>query len=135
MRKFTVSLAMAAIISACVGSEKVSWDTQEAARQQAIDNSEFNAKAFRNSTYPNYTLRMRGDSTISPECKVGDGWASVDLLPADGHPGSAIKIKCSTVSATIGCMTEEDFKSRPQYANQDGNCNKDLPFPLPKVSK
>lgn len=117
------------------GQEKVSWDTQEAARQQALDNSQFNANVFRNATYPNHTLKMRGDSTIGPDCKYGDGWATVDLIPNDGTPGNTIKLKCSTVSSTIGCMTDKDFKDRPQYANQDGHCNNELPFPLPKILK
>lgn len=134
VKKYLVIVSIVASMIGC-GREKVSWDTQEAARQQAKDNSEFNAKVLRNAQYPNYTLILRGDSTIGPNCKFGDGWATVDMIPADGTAGKKIVLKCSTVSGTIGCMTDEDFKARAQYANQDGTCNKTLPFPLPKIVK
>lgn len=116
-------------------SEKsASFETQEQARQQVLDNAEFNAKAYRNSTAPDATIKMRGDSTVGPKCITGDGWVSVDLVNKD--TGATLeKLKCSSVSATIGCMTDKDFKERKTYASQDGVCNKELPFPLPKIAK
>lgn len=132
-KNILLCVAIASIVIGC-GGEKISWETQEAARQQALDNSDFNAKVFRNANYPKFTIKLRGDSTIGTHCKWGDGWATVDLVPADGTAGD-IKLKCSTVSSTIGCLTDEDFKERPQYANQDGECNKELPYPLPKIMR
>jgi len=44
-----------------------------------------------------------------------------------------IKIKCSTYSIGIGCMTADTF-SKKKYAQQDGSCNGDLEYPLPKIA-
>lgn len=137
MKKMFIYLMYSMLIvfslSGC-GEKPASFDTQEQARQQVLDNSEFNAKAYRNATAPEATIKMRGDSTVGPKCITGDGWASVDLINKDTSVVIG-KLKCSSVSATIGCMTETDFKARPAYASQDGVCNKELPFPLPKIAK
>lgn len=39
---------------------------------------------------------------------------------------------CSTVSVSIGCYREQDFKETA-FAAQAGKCDKDLPHPLPKL--
>lgn len=138
MRSSSLLVAIGALIfalSGCGDEQKASWETQESARQQAIENATFNAKAFANANYPNYSPMVRGDSSITSKCPQGDGWGSVDLVPTDATQGKKIPIKCSTVSAAIGCMTDIDFKARPQYAEQDGHCNNELPFPLPKILK
>lgn len=135
MKKFIVTsmfLSMVFVLG-CGSGEKVSWETQEAARQQALDNSEHNANLFRNANYPHLLIRLRGDSTIGPDCKTGDGWASVDLYSED--KSQLLELKCSTVSPTIGCMPKDDFQKRAQYASQEGTCNHEIPFPLPKVKK
>jgi hypothetical protein len=113
--------------------EKVSFDTAEESRKIARENSSALAKSFRAESHlEDYDLMFRGDSTITVECPQGDGWASIDLV--NRKTSEVIKIKCSTVSAGMGCLTDLDFKQRAVYANQDGSCNKDIPFPLPKVS-
>ena len=46
------------------------------------------------------------------------------------------KVKCSTVSASLGCYLEDDFAKKP-FAAEEGRCqpiNK-VPFPLPKLVK
>jgi len=58
-----------------------------------------------------------------------------DLKATTAGDLRVIKLKCSTVSAGLGCMTEDDFKKRANYANQEGRCNADIPFPLPKLAK
>ena len=122
-------LALFILFTACT-SEKVSFQTAEEARIQARENSKELAQVYRaENGLADYSLYLRGDSTISQTCPQGDGWASIDLK----HGGQIIKIKCSTVSAGLGCLTEKDFKSKDAYARQEGSCNKDLPFPLPKV--
>jgi len=126
-------LAFACLTVGACQDNRASWDTTESARQQAQDNAEFNAQIFRNANFPDLSILMRGDSTIDRSCPQGDGWASIDLV-AKGD-GVKTKIKCSTVSASIGCMTEEDFKARKQYASQDNHCNPEIPFPLPKIVK
>lgn len=124
------ALIIAALLAGC-GPEKASFETQEQARQQVLENATYNAKAWRDANAPSAKVMMRGDSTVSPTCITGDGWVTVDLTEIK----PAIQLKCSSVSGTIGCMKVDDFKARPDYANQDGNCNRDLPFPLPKILK
>lgn len=117
-------------------SEKVSWDTQEDSRRQAKENSEFNARKFRqlNTKYSQYRLVLRGDSTIGKNCAQGDGWASVDLEDGNGTGTGKVELKCSTVSDTIGCMTKADFMKKA-HANEEGTCNENIPVPLPKIKK
>jgi hypothetical protein len=130
---FTLALMVSAVLAGC-SKQEASFETQEMARAQVLENAEYNARTFRAaSNQPDVNIIMRGDSTVSPKCITGDGWASIDLVTKDGRP--VAKLKCSTVSGTIGCMPESDFKARPQYANQDGVCNTSLPFPLPKIVK
>ena len=134
MKKTILTITIFTIIAACNKKEELDFATVESARIQANENSEFNAKAFRQKhpEYSAFSISMRGDSTQSSKCGQGDGWASIDLVNI--NEGKNTKLKCSTVSAAIGCMTEEDFKTRP-YASEDGQCNETLPFPLPKIQK
>lgn len=133
MNKLTLiaTISIAALTLQACGGDKVSFETQEDSRRQAIENAEYNAKAWRNKNQPNGKLLMRGDSTIDATCAQGDGWATVDI--EEGNVFT--ELKCSTVSNTIGCMESADFKSRENYASQDGTCNMDIPFPLPKIVK
>lgn len=114
--------------------QKASFDTVEDSRRLARENSQYVAVDFRrqNTTYAQLDIYMRGDSTISSSCPQGDGWASVDLRTKDG--ATVTKLKCSTVSASIGCLEESDFKTK-SYAQQEGNCSSEIPFPLPKLVK
>ncbi|MDD5227328.1 MAG: hypothetical protein PHD53_00860 [Methylococcales bacterium] len=131
----TVLLSLFALtVIGCSGKDELSFDSVESARVQANENSEFNAKSFRQShaEYAAYSISMRGDSTQSAKCGQGDGWASIDLVKVD--EGKKIPLKCSTVSAATGCMTDIDFKQR-SYAGQDGKCDDSIPFPLPKIQK
>ena len=134
MKQTILALSILTIISACDKPKELAFDTVESARIQANENSEFNAKSFRQShaEYAGYSISMRGDSTQSTKCGQGDGWATIDLVKVD--EGKKVQLKCSTVSAATGCMTEEDFKAR-SYAAQDGQCDTAIPFPLPKIQK
>jgi hypothetical protein len=121
------------LLTACKGDE-VSWQTQETQRAIAIENSEFNARNLRqkNKQYAGLVINGRGDSTISKNCANGDGWASVDLVDANGKLQA--QLKCSTASANIGCLAKHDFDER-SYASEEGRCNPDLPVPMPKIVK
>lgn len=125
-------LAIAITAFAC--QQDVGFDTLETARLQARENAKWNAQNFR-QVDPRFTgmdIVVRGDSTQSPTCPQGDGWASVDYLSAD--KARTVKAKCSTVSVAVGCMTDEDFKAK-EYAKDDGHCqdtNK-VPFPFRKI--
>lgn len=132
IKLFLVGLMCFGLI-AC-GSDEVSWSTQEQQRALAIENSDYNAKAYRtkNKQYSGYGIYNRGDSSIGSKCANGDGWSSVDLKSADQK--HVVKLKCSTASGTIGCLTASDFAGKV-YANEDGTCNKNLPVPMPKIVK
>ena len=121
----------------CGKKDSVSFDTVEQARAQARDNAGYNAQVFRANSpqYQEYNVQNNGDSTQTNECPQGDGWASLKLV----HPrnvNNIIKIKCSTVSQGIGCLTEDEFKTKSTYSREDGNCQpvEKVPFPLPKLS-
>lgn len=126
--------AVAALALLGCGPKEVGFDTLETARNQARDNALWNAQRFR-STDPRFDgleIISRGDSTQSPECPQGDGWASMDFY----NPQTKLiaKTKCSTVSSAVGCMTDEDFKKKV-YVEEDGHCqntNK-VPFPFRKI--
>lgn len=142
MNKFRTPSLLAAVavaVTACVagcGRNEVSFSTLETARQQARENAEFNAQVFRSSLPQGGDLKIisRGDSTQAPECPQGDGWASIDLVNAQG--ATVAKLKCSTVSGSVGCRTNADFQTSP-YAAEDGKCAplSKVPHPLPKIAK
>jgi hypothetical protein len=131
--KLVLAFAVMALVVGCEKTPEVSFATQEAARAQVLENAQFNANKWRNEYAAGAKIMMRGDSTISAKCITGDGWVTVDLLNDSGE--SYKKLKCSSVSGTIGCMTAEDFKARGDYSSQDGQCNTALPFPLPKITQ
>lgn len=124
------SLIFISVLAGC--TEKVSFQTADEMRAIARSNSDYSANAFRNTLYPTLQVFNHNDSSINESCPQGDGWVSLDLM-SEGK--TQVKIKCSSVSLNIGCMTESDFKSRPAYSNQDGHCNRDIPMPLPKLVK
>ena len=125
-------ILIAVLVLAGCSSPEVWFSTVEDARAQAKDNAAQNAQLFRASNAdPKCGIYSRGDSTISNVCPNGDGWASIDLKCPDG----VRKLKCSTVSVALGCMAEDDFKSK-SYATDEGKCqplNK-VPHPLPKLT-
>ena len=132
MKRSTALLISLLGVMACEKKPKVSFDTAEESRKTARDNSSVLARQFRaEAKFEDYDIMLRGDSTITVECPQGDGWASIDMINKVNK--DVIKLKCSTVSLGMGCLLDSDFKQRATYANQEGSCNKDLPFPLPKI--
>lgn len=131
-----IFIAAAALAVAACGDKEVSFDTLETARKQAKENAEFNARKWRADTklYTDASMISRGDSSQSPTCPQGDGWATIDLVNANGQ--TLAKLKCSTVSDSVGCREDKDFKGSP-YANEDGSCQPvtKVPHPLPKIAK
>lgn len=129
-------LVAAAAMVGC-GKQEVGFDTLETARKQAKENAEFNARAWRAQLPATAELSIisRGDSTQVPACPQGDGWASIDLIDAK-TTSTKVKLKCSTVSDSVGCRVDSDFKASP-YANEDGRCQATtkVPHPLPKIAK
>lgn len=130
-----VKLTLLALVVGLTGcGEDVSFSTVEDARLQAKENGIYMAKTWKaeNPAFTDWIILSRGDSTIMPSCPQGDGWVSVDLQNPSNMRQLA-KIKCSSYSRGIGCMLKDDFEKRPQYSNQEGRCNKDVPHPIPKV--
>lgn len=58
------------------------------------------------------------------------------LMSVNGKDVEKYKIKCSTVSANIGCFLETDFLKK-SYAAQENRCQptSSVPFPIPKLVK
>jgi hypothetical protein len=132
----TISIIASIIALTACGKPDVSFDTLETSRGTAKGNAEYNGQKFRSEhpQFAGFSLEMQGDSTQSPDCPQGDGWASGKLIKAE--TGQTTKLKCSTVSGAIGCMTQADFDAKP-YASDDGHCQptSKVPFPLPKIAK
>jgi len=138
MTKITIAtiVATACAISAC-GQKDVSFDTLENARATARDNAQFNAQAYRaeNPRFDNnFKIVGHGDSTQSAACPQGDGWASLSILRVDGKAVEKFKLKCSTVSAALGCYLDADFEKKP-FAKQENRCDASLPFPIKKIAQ
>jgi hypothetical protein len=126
-------LTTAMTLTGC--KEEASFDALESARATVNANAHYNASKFRaENGYSEMGLLVRGDSSQQPSCVQGDGWASVDLVDAKTKQ-PILKLKCSTVSPNIGCMTSDDFKSRTQYANQENACNQSLPLTPKKIEQ
>lgn len=134
--KLTLTAALAAtlVLVAC-GDQGVSFETLETQRAVANANSRYNAQAWRaENGHERLGILTRGDSTQQAKCPQGDGWASVDLTdPNTKQP--AIALKCSTVSANIGCIRAEDFKARAVLARQENSCNAEIPANLKKIEQ
>ena len=129
-----LSAAAAVFLTAC-GDDGVSFETLETQRAVANDNSRYNAQKWRaENGHEQFGILTRGDSTQQAKCPQGDGWASVDLT----HPQtkqSVVKLKCSTVSGNVGCVKDEDFKSRAVLAKQENTCNAEIPKTLKKIEQ
>ena len=131
MKKLLLAVVMGSVLVGC-GSDEVSMATAEEQRAIARDNSKMVAKKFisENPMYNAFKVIPNGDSTITRQCPQGDGWASLKLI---NDNGGIIKIKCSTYSLGIGCLTADEF-SKKQYAQEDGTCNSSITYPLPKIA-
>lgn len=132
-----LAICLFTALSAC-SEKKVAFDTLEDARAQARANALYNAQAYRAESprMTGFDIVSHGDSTQSPQCPQGDGWASVNLLKVDGKQVEKYSIKCSTVSAALGCYLDADFQKKP-FAKEENSCQETnkVPFPLPKLVK
>jgi len=133
--KLFISAIAILTISAC--SKDVSFDSLETARIQGKSNAEYNAQKFRADApqYSNTAIEIQVDSTMTPSCPQGDGWASGKLVDKL-NPANKVSIKCSTVSGAVGCMKQDEFEKKP-FASDDGRCQDvtKVPFPIPKIAK
>jgi hypothetical protein len=142
MKKLMVCAVLAvAALAACEGKKKpeVSFNTLEDARAQARANALFNAETYRaeNPRFDaSYKIVSHGDSTQTPDCPQGDGWATASIMKVEAKQVDKYVIKCSTASGSLGCYLESDFTKKP-FASEEGHCQSvsKVPFPLPKVAK
>ena len=124
--KLLSAVILSSVLIGC--ADEVNFDTQEENRRVARENSNYNAKRFikQNPEYASTTIRNDGDSTIGKKCAQGDGWSSITLRKGGRD---VVKLKCSTVSESIGCLTKENFATK-DYSSQDGKCDTALPTSL-----
>jgi len=128
------AVAVLAFLSGCK-DDKVSFETLETNRSIANENSRYNAQKWRaDNGMGELGILARGDSTQQANCPQGDGWASVDLTnPTTKQP--AIALKCSTVSANVGCIKASDFKDRAVLSSQENRCNSEIPSTVKKIEQ
>lgn len=131
LNKYAFGILAALTLAGCQ-QETVSFSTLEDARGTAKANAVFNAQVWRQQTYPTWSIMSRGDSTQTPDCPQGDGWASIDLIAP--NKDQKINLVCSTVSANVGCLEKSDFNSK-SYSSDNNRCQSTskVPFPLPKI--
>lgn len=132
----TLAAIVALTLTGCGQKDNVSFNTLEEAKNTARDNSLFNAQRFRaeNPDVKDFSVTPNGDSSQTPDCPQGDGWATLKMFSPDSRV--VVEIKCSTYSAATQCLRTTDFKTKP-FAGQDNHCQPTtlVPFPLPKIAK
>jgi hypothetical protein len=132
-----VKVALLGLI-ACAGSmflaacgEKVPSDIVDQNMTISRENAQLNARRFVAERYPQATQTIvDSDSTVSANCRFGDGWASGKVFK-DGVP--IAKIKCQTNGSgkgLYGCLEDGEYKTK-SYADEDGRCNPNI-TELPK---
>lgn len=124
-------------ITAC-GPEQVSSDRLEEARSTAKANAEYNAQLYK-AANPRFTadfsIVSRSDTSQTPECPQGDGWASLSIMKVEGKVVDKTSLRCSTYSASVGCYREEDFAKDANLVKEDGSCRTQVPYPIPVLKK
>lgn len=131
MKKLLV-IATLSILAAC-GPDKVPQDIIDQNMTITRLNAQKNADSWKATVWPEGQVNsqhggtpmrvlMQSDSTVSPSCRYGDGWASGVLQYSNGKTD---KIKCQTNGSgkgINGCMYEAEFVTK-SYKDEDGTCN------------
>ena len=130
----TLSLLVA--LAACGSTPVVGPQELDMALKTARDNALYNAKLWRasNTMFSTYDIMARGDSSQTPECPQGDGWATMELVDLDSK--TKVTIKCSTWSAGKGCIDSKHFQTT-EDAMSDKMCQPttSVPYPLPTIAQ
>src|SRR3954451_17423721 len=128
MRIRTLAIVAAVVLTcaACRSSHdggKASHEDVEASRATARENVPRLGQEWKKTNdFGLYRLDVRDDPTIGPGCPQGDGWADAALV--DKTTTQTVRLlKCSTVSASLGCMTSATFDGTA-HKQEDGVCDK-----------
>lgn len=131
MKKILLALAVTLSLAAC--QETVSQDIVDQNMTTTRLNAQKNADSWKAAVWPEGTVHaqhngtpirvlMQSDSSVGPQCRYGDGWASGVLQYSNGKTD---KIKCQTNGSgkgINGCMYEAEFVTK-SYKDEDGRCN------------
>lgn len=130
------SVLFALVLSACT-PPAASPSEVDANATTAKENAMFNARKYRadaGDMYADWKLVPRGDSSITPQCPAGDGWATIEMYNSTATGKTTLK--CSTWSSGRGCVDEQHFKGSPA-ATEDGQCQAVgvIPNPLIRIAQ
>lgn len=135
MKKLSLLALCAITMLAACGSKEVPLDIVDSNQTISRLNAQKNADAFFPVLYPPETadaklgkpirILMDSDSTISKNCRYGDGWASGYI---NFDSGKKLKVICQTNGAgkgVNGCLTEGEFVTKP-YKGEDKVCSSSI---------
>ena len=125
-----LSLAGVLAVSAC--GDNASQDVVDANMTRSRLNAQKNANSYFPIAWPEGTVHpvwgakpsrilMQSDSSITKDCRYGDGWASGEI---QFENGKALKVKCQTNGTgkgINGCMLETEFNGKT-YKDEEGRC-------------
>jgi hypothetical protein len=115
------------------------YGCENSASQAVVDNNmnisrqnaQKSADAFVGTLYPGGSedaklgkpirALMDSDSSIKPECRHGDGWASGNILFEKGQKLPIICQTNGTGKGNGGCLTKKDFEEK-SYKNENNIC-------------
>ena len=131
MKSSLFALAISVVLAAC-GSKDAPQDVVDINMTTTRLNAQKNADSYFPALYPPGTvdqkigskptrILMQSDSTVSPACRYGDGWASGNV---EFENGQKLKVKCQTNGTgkgINGCMTEGEFMTKT-YKGEEGSC-------------
>lgn len=130
MNKIVLTLIAALALSAC-GEKEVPQDVVDNNMTVTRLNAQKNANSWYAVAYPEGTedarlgkpmrVLMQSDSSVTKQCRYGDGWASGEVQFVNGK---TLAIKCQTNGTgkgINGCMTKAEFESKT-YKGEEGSC-------------
>lgn len=131
MKTTVLIAAAAALVLAACGSKEVPQDIVDQNMTITRLNAQKNADSYFPIAYPSGTvdvklgtpsrILMQSDSTVSKECRNGDGWASGEI---QFDTGKTLQVKCQTNGTgkgINGCMTKAEFMGKT-YKDEEGKC-------------
>ena len=130
MKTIFAILAISATLAAC-GPAEVPQDIVDTNMTTTRMNAQKNASAWYATVYPDgmvdaqfgkpIRILAQSDSSVSKDCRYGDGWATA-VVNFEG--GKALSVKCQTNGSgkgINGCMTSGEFATKV-YKSEDGIC-------------